>query len=133
MEVFNELFGDSFGGGLLTDSELNSDTLSFASSYASEMGEAGQHLRTLKVPLHAEVGDGNFPPVLSIPGSFAGLTAGVGGALQISISPISQQGADTTSLGSPPTTPSSASSSASSNKKTVFTAKGIKIKYIFPL
>ena len=155
MEVFNELFGDTFGGGILSESELvNPDSLSFAaSSFASaatttvtaadiavDSGAGTTTLRTLKVPLHAEVGDGNFPPVLSIPASFAGITAAAtsGGGLQISISPISaplsqqqqqhvQGAADTTSLGSPPTTPISGAGgggSASNNKKTVYTAKG---------
>jgi hypothetical protein len=74
--------------------------------------------------------EGGFPPVLSIPASFAGSLASptIGGGLHISISPISQ-GADTTSSSmasprTPPVSAGSASSSSSSQKKTVYTAKG---------
>ena len=141
MEVLGELFGDNFGcvNSLLNDAEgkellLPADTLSFSSttnySAANNLAAATADnnpptlLRTVKVPLHAEVGDGNFPPVLSIPASFASPTAD----LHISISPVSQ-GADTTSLASPPTPLSTSSSSSSSQKKTVFTAKG---RQLFP-
>ena len=107
MEVLGELFGDNFGcvNSLLNDAEgkellLPADTLSFsttttAASFSNSLDNPPPTLlRTVKVPLHAEVGDGNFPPVLSIPASFASSTAA---NLHISISPVSQAGADTTS------------------------------------
>jgi len=132
IEMLGDLFGDSFGCSVSSmlgegkDHELllSSDPLNFGppSIYSGSSGELDSNttLTTIKVPLHTEMGDGNYPPVLSIPGSFSSLSPSHG--LHISISPISQ-GADTTSLVSPET-PRSTSSSSSSQKKTVFTAKG---------
>ena len=135
MEVLGELFGDNFGcvNSLLSDPDnrellLSSDSLSFGnhSSYTTDLSDSHSILRTVKVPLHTEVGDGNFPPVLSIPASnFANLSSPTAD-LHISISPVSQAGADTTSLASP-TRPLSTSSASSAQKKTVFTAKGMLV------
>ena len=136
IEMLGDLFGDSFGcsvssmlgeGTVGKDPELllSSDPLNFGppSLYSGSSGELDSHtsITTIKVPLHTEMDDGNYPPVLSIPGSFSSLSPSHG--LHISISPISQ-GADTTSLVSPET-PRSTASSSSSQKKTVFTAKGL--------
>ena len=133
IEMLGDLFGDSFGCSVSSmlgegkDHELllSSDPLNFGppSLYSGSSGELDSHtsITTIKVPLHTEMDDGNYPPVLSIPGSFSSLSPSHG--LHISISPISQ-GADTTSLVSPET-PRSTASSSSSQKKTVFTAKGL--------
>lgn len=154
MEVLGELFGYGFGcdtSSLLSEVEssrllLTGDGpagLSFSMAAVSpdhndDNNSGGGLIRTVKLPPaqivhhhhHSSEDDdgGGFPPVLSIPASFAASLGSPVGGLQISISPISQQGADTTtsslSLASPTTPVSAASSSSSSQKKTVYTAKG---------
>ena len=80
-------------------------------SYSSE-GLGGPLIRTVKVP---QISD-SFPPVLSIPGSsFVSLAST---SLEISISPPSSAGPDTTTLTSPPP------SSQAHRKQPAYTAKG---------
>ena len=140
MEVLGELFGYGFGcdtssllgdGGALSFGGVPSASFSPEHSLEDDsLPIGGGLIRTVKVHHHhhstedeEDNGGGGFPPVLSIPASFAG--SPVGGGLHISLSPISQQGADTTSssMASPPT-PLSATSSTTTQKKTVYTAKG---------
>jgi hypothetical protein len=159
MEVLGELFGYGFGcdtSSLLGESEsegltfgggpLGCHAASFSPEHHIEIspimaGGGGGLIRTVKVQPqivhhhHSMEEDdddngGGFPPVLSIPASFAGLspTHTGGGGLQISISPISQ-GADTTSssMASPRTPMSAGSASSSSQKKSAYpTTKGNK-------
>jgi hypothetical protein len=146
----SSLLSESESSRLLLTADGGSQGLTFGgSSFSPEhhieinpiMGGGGGLIRTVKVQHHhlqhhhlqhhhstEDDDDEGFPPVLSIPASFAGSLSSptIGGGLHISISPISQ-GADTTSssMASPRTPPVSASSS-SSQKKTVYTAKGKK-------
>jgi hypothetical protein len=136
MEVLEEFFGLGFGvNNMLIDTCDSKESLIGGESLLAPLGPPPSYpgtdlpgapmVRTVKVPLSSEVNEGQFPPVLSIPGSFS-LTSPTGG-LHISISPHSQ-GPDTTTLTSPPPSLSSSSSSiCSSNKKPIFTAKGLEL------